>query len=631
MTPILFDLLAGPSSPLFAVVAAGATLAAPDLIQPSVESSATPLVATRLIDLDGNGTLDILSQDAQGSLSIRMHTGRRQFVDVPQDLPKARVTEALSTDLDGDGVLDLYLVTPEQDLALVGDGTGRFEDATERLGLSTSGHGISAERADLDGDGLEDLIVHNQASDVLFWAEVDGRFLREERTTEGVAPFAPTLRDATRDPRQPLHSPTTAGSSPMASGNSPSPSTSSSASTPTIPLTGGSSAAATTGPITDIFSVFVVDNADEVDSDDILDGSLTGADVSTTSEDVSHTNGMTRLSNPSAADPALFVEQGGAFIGDDSGQLPSSVGSGVRVFRDTSTGVAEVFHYDYGTDTAQDLAIQGPGGNLGVGTSSPLATLHVDGDTLVEGTVGIGTTTPTTDLDVEGTTSLSNMGDVPALAVEGSAFFGADSMGLNSSVGKGIRVFHDSKLDNGQIFAFDYGTGTPSDLILQFPGGKVGIGTATPATTLDIDGALTIRGGADIVERFDISGAKAEPGTVVVIDEERPGDLCASSRAYDRRVAGIVSGAGGVKPGICLGQEGVMDGETPVAMTGRVYVRASAENGAIRPGDRLTTAMLAGHAMRATDNERSVGAVIGKAMTSLDEGTGLVLVLVNLQ
>ena len=80
-----------------------------------------------------------------------------------------------------------------------------------------------------------------------------------------------------------------------------------------------------------------------------------------------------------------------------------------------------------------------------------------------------------------------------------------------------------------------------------------------------------------------------------------------------------------------MGQDGVLDGDTLVAMSGRVYVRCSAENGAIQPGDLLTTANVAGHAMKATDTELAFGAVIGKAMTSLDAGTGLVLVLVNLQ
>jgi hypothetical protein len=117
----------------------------------------------------------------------------------------------------------------------------------------------------------------------------------------------------------------------------------------------------------------------------------------------------------------------------------------------------------------------------------------------------------------------------------------------------------------------------------------------------------------------------------MVIDSVKAGQLTVSSRAYDARVAGVVSGAGGVNHGLRLGQKGVLDGDTLVAMTGRVYVKCSAENGAIVPGDLLTTADLPGHAMRATDSTRSFGAVIGKAMSSLDEDTGLVLILVNLQ
>ena len=142
---------------------------------------------------------------------------------------------------------------------------------------------------------------------------------------------------------------------------------------------------------------------------------------------------------------------------------------------------------------------------------------------------------------------------------------------------------------------------------------------------------VEITGGADIVERFGTGDESVEPGTVVVIDPTRPGELMTSTEAYDRKVAGIVSGAGGVNPGLCLSQEGTLDGDTMVAMTGRVWVRASAENGPIAAGDRLTTAELDGHAMRVADDVRSIGAVLGKAMTDLDEGTGLVLVLVNLQ
>jgi len=98
-------------------------------------------------------------------------------------------------------------------------------------------------------------------------------------------------------------------------------------------------------------------------------------------------------------------------------------------------------------------------------------------------------------------------------------------------------------------------------------------------------------------------------------------------------VAGIISGAGGIKTGMLMGQgDSAADGEHPVALTGRVYCWCDASESAIEPGDMLTTSELPGHAMKVTDYGRAQGAVIGKAMSPLNRGDrGLVLVLVNLQ
>ncbi len=142
---------------------------------------------------------------------------------------------------------------------------------------------------------------------------------------------------------------------------------------------------------------------------------------------------------------------------------------------------------------------------------------------------------------------------------------------------------------------------------------------------------LTITGGADIAEPFQMSQRDLPKGAVVVIDEENPGQLKLSAEAYDRRVAGIISGAGGVNPGLSLSQQGVMEGDQHVALTGRVYVQADASSGTIKPGDLLTTSDTPGHAMKVTDYTRAQGATIGKAMSVLKEGKGLVLVLVTLQ
>jgi hypothetical protein len=117
----------------------------------------------------------------------------------------------------------------------------------------------------------------------------------------------------------------------------------------------------------------------------------------------------------------------------------------------------------------------------------------------------------------------------------------------------------------------------------------------------------------------------------MVIDEANPGQLSRSAQAYDTRVAGVISGAGGVKPGLELQQEGVLDQGQKLALSGRVYVRADASNGPIKPGDLLTTSAVPGCAMRVTEPARAQGAILGKAMTGLTDGRGLVLVLVTLQ
>jgi hypothetical protein len=145
---------------------------------------------------------------------------------------------------------------------------------------------------------------------------------------------------------------------------------------------------------------------------------------------------------------------------------------------------------------------------------------------------------------------------------------------------------------------------------------------------------LQITGGSDLSEQFDIKADDIEiaPGLVVSIDPDQPGHLSVSDCAYDNKVAGIISGAGGIKPGMMMGQVGTeADGQHPVALSGRVYCWADTSAGAIQPGDLLTTSNRPGHAMKATDRGLAFGTTIGKAMTALDEGTGLVLVLVSLQ
>jgi hypothetical protein len=166
--------------------------------------------------------------------------------------------------------------------------------------------------------------------------------------------------------------------------------------------------------------------------------------------------------------------------------------------------------------------------------------------------------------------------------------------------------------------------------------GNIGMGTESPLAKLDVRGTtrtsiLTITGGSDLAEPFTMATGELPKGSVVIIDEEHPGRLKLSDRPYDTRVAGIVSGANGINPGISLQQEGALEGGQNVALSGRVYVQADASFGTIKPGDLLTSSKTPGHAMKAGRNSKAKGATIGKAMSGLKEGKGMVLVLVTLQ
>jgi len=137
---------------------------------------------------------------------------------------------------------------------------------------------------------------------------------------------------------------------------------------------------------------------------------------------------------------------------------------------------------------------------------------------------------------------------------------------------------------------------------------------------------------ADCAEEFDISTlelSNIEPGMAMVLDDE--GRLLVSSKPYDRRVVGVISGGGNIRPGIVLDKKESPNLRVPLAMLGKVFCKVDANHLSISVGDILTTSSNPGHAMKAVDPIKAFGAVIGKALCSMKNGIGLIPILVTLQ
>jgi hypothetical protein len=135
------------------------------------------------------------------------------------------------------------------------------------------------------------------------------------------------------------------------------------------------------------------------------------------------------------------------------------------------------------------------------------------------------------------------------------------------------------------------------------------------------------QGAADFAELIETDGLadRFEPGDVMVISEAKDRAVTASTDPYSTRLIGVYS----TKPGFVGSVHPMQDrnhNEIPVAITGIVPCKVTAENGPIQRGDLLTSSSLPGHAMKATTHR--VGTIIGKAMQALASGTGKIEILI---
>lgn len=294
-----------------------------------------------------------------------------------------------------------------------------------------------------------------------------------------------------------------------------------------------------------------------------------------------------------------------------------------------------------------------------------------------QGRIGIGTTSPSSKLTVSGgnltgANQIFNNIELQLAGYNGTyygtgtgiLFDSAANGGLsNAPIGEVTGYLVDGG-SNGSDYAGNLGfaakgQGTPAPIermTIQGSTGNVGIGTTSPAYNLDVNGAIHATGaviasggvtfpdgsvqtqafssvlcGGDYAESVDVTGNRTayEPGDVLVIDPEAPGKFLKASEAYSTLVAGVYS----TKPGTVGRRQTTPKNpdELPMAVVGIVPTKVTAEGGPIRVGDLLVASSTLGRAMKGSDRSRLTGAVIGKALGSLESGTGTIEVLVTLQ
>jgi len=173
----------------------------------------------------------------------------------------------------------------------------------------------------------------------------------------------------------------------------------------------------------------------------------------------------------------------------------AGTGPALKVTQTGANSIAEF--YDDGNALALKIA---DGGNVGIGTANPRVKLDVQGTILANGNVGIGTTTPITILDVWGSNTsrfvsntnniiLKNITHIPTTSANGTTI-AFDTYG--SDFGTNVRTFikaYDDSLGGGLL---TFHTGNTRRITIV-DAGNVGIGTANPKTTLDINGTISIR------------------------------------------------------------------------------------------------------------------------------------------
>jgi hypothetical protein len=338
----------------------------------------------------------------------------------------------------------------------------------------------------------------------------------------------------------------------------------------------------------------------------------------------------------------------------------------------TGAGVPGFLPQFTGTNQIGDsIVFEVPGDSIGIGTTAPHATLNVQ-ETGTNSFVIRGTTTRTSGF---GGGVLGETSNPDGFGVLGTNNTGVAVSGwMNSGAGWGI-VGNNFSLDANSggggvegliqattgfttairgtalgkagpsvaVFGEQFSPEGQAGLFINRAGGNILVGSVSQnpdRTVFRVDGHGTVFAdggfrpfGADFAEAVQVNGSadRYAPGDLLVIDPSGDRRLSKSQTPYSTLVAGIYSTQPGVVASQHRADEALSNNEVPLAIVGIVPCKASAENGPIEVGDLLVASATPGYAMKGTDRSKMLGAVVGKALGPLQEGKGVIQVLVTLQ
>lgn len=343
--------------------------------------------------------------------------------------------------------------------------------------------------------------------------------------------------------------------------------------------------------------------------------------------------------NEGVVDASLTGVTGASRVFDNGGRL-FAYGTGISAYRvyDSTSSTAPTFLGSISSaDEIYDFAQRGDVLMLATNNANSLRFVRlpsVSVNVLRGGTGAFFSLSATGDLFVEGVAEVRNR---LAVGVGGISSAGASRFDANTATGAVLSVVNQANANTNRAWGVftnrllvgdsANATGTNSyvsTFAYNSAASRFGVcldNTNTASTCLDFANTSTIYSlladdaiGAnafDLAERYQISG-EVEPGDVLVLDPDVPFHMKKSPGIpYDAALSGVVS----TRPGFILGT----GGDASVALVGRVPVKVTVSQGAIRAGDALTSSAVPGVAMKAT----RAGRIIGRALEST-EADGLI-------